>query len=142
MDARVPTSSGFFVSQEAPIHADNPVPTPTAAPPDIVRCAYLELVVTDLAASREFYVDVLNLVVTEEDENTVYLRSLEEFSRGRVDTRGMFAISAHACRLPAAHSARVIRPTIFSVVMRCSARGGCRSPGSARTCELRRMLLR
>src|SRR6185295_16857852 len=74
-----PTSSGFFVSQEAPIHADNPVSTPVAAPPDIVRCAYLELVVTDLAASRAFYVDVLGLVVTEEDENTVYLRSLEEF---------------------------------------------------------------
>lgn len=48
-------------------------------PPDIVRCAYLELVVTDLAASREFYVDVLGLVVTEEDENAIYLRSLEEF---------------------------------------------------------------
>ena len=39
----------------------------------------MELVVTDLAASRAFYVDVLDLVVTEEDENTVYLRSMEEF---------------------------------------------------------------
>jgi 3,4-dihydroxyphenylacetate 2,3-dioxygenase len=48
-------------------------------PPDIVRAAYGELVVTDLAASREFYVDVLGLTVTEEDENTVYLRSFEEF---------------------------------------------------------------
>src|SRR5690606_15770361 len=48
-------------------------------PPDVLRCAYMELVVTDLAASREFYVDVLDLVVTEEDESTVYLRSMEEF---------------------------------------------------------------
>ena len=48
-------------------------------PPDIVRCAYLELVVSDLAASRAFYVDVLGLVVTAEDENTIYLRTLEEF---------------------------------------------------------------
>ncbi|MGD8166353.1 3,4-dihydroxyphenylacetate 2,3-dioxygenase [Herbiconiux sp. P16] len=53
--------------------------TPTATPPDILRCAAMELVVTDLARSREFYVDILGLVVTEEDENTVYLRTFEEF---------------------------------------------------------------
>lgn len=53
--------------------------TSTLTPPDVVRCAYLDLVVTDLAASREFYVDILGLVVTEEDENAIYLRSLEEF---------------------------------------------------------------
>ena len=73
------TSSGFYVSQEAPIHSDNPVPTPHASPPDILRCAYMELIVTDLAASRVFYVDVLGLYVTEEDEHAVYLRSTEEF---------------------------------------------------------------
>lgn len=47
--------------------------------PDILRCAYMEIVVTDLKASREFYVDVLGLVVTEEDENAIYLRTFEEF---------------------------------------------------------------
>ncbi|GAA1819691.1 3,4-dihydroxyphenylacetate 2,3-dioxygenase [Agromyces neolithicus] len=73
------TSSGFYVSQEAPIHTDNPIPTPSAPAPDILRCAYMELVVTDLERSRNFYVDVLGLTVTEEDENVVYLRSLEEF---------------------------------------------------------------
>ncbi|HWD60860.1 MAG TPA: VOC family protein, partial [Humibacter sp.] len=73
------TSSGFYVSQEAPIATDNPVATPTVQAPDILRCAYVELVVTDLKRSREFYVDVLGLTVTEEDENAVYLRSLEEF---------------------------------------------------------------
>jgi 3,4-dihydroxyphenylacetate 2,3-dioxygenase len=52
---------------------------PELPPPDIVRCAYLELVVTDLAVSREFYVDTLGLVVTEEDDEAIYLRSLEEF---------------------------------------------------------------
>ncbi|MGN0146636.1 MAG: VOC family protein, partial [Arthrobacter koreensis] len=57
----------------------NPIPKPSINPPDIVRCAYMELVVTDLAKSREFYVDVLGLHVTEEDENAIYLRSLEEF---------------------------------------------------------------
>lgn len=73
------TSSGFFVSQEAPIRADDPVPTPSVPAPDILRCAYMELVVTDLAASREFYVDVLGLHVTEEDDDAIYLRSTEEF---------------------------------------------------------------
>jgi len=56
-----------------------PIPTPVSPAPDILRCAYMEIVVTDLAASREFYVDILGLVVTEEDENTIYLRSFEEF---------------------------------------------------------------
>ena len=76
---RTMTSSGFYVSQEAPITADNPITTPSVPAPDILRCAYMELVVTDLVKSREFYVDVLGLTVTEEDENTVYLRSIEEF---------------------------------------------------------------
>lgn len=48
-------------------------------PPDIVRCAYLDLVVTDLQRSREFYVDILGLTITEETEDAIYLRSLEEF---------------------------------------------------------------
>ncbi len=52
---------------------------PGVTPPDILRCAYAELVVTDLVASREFYVDVLGLTVTYEDAETIYLRSLEEF---------------------------------------------------------------
>ncbi|MEX0428378.1 3,4-dihydroxyphenylacetate 2,3-dioxygenase [Nocardioides sp. DS6] len=55
------------------------IPTPTTAPPDIVRSAYVELVVSDLAASRRFYVDVLGLVVTEEDDEAIYLRTFEEF---------------------------------------------------------------
>ncbi len=53
--------------------------TSSLTPPDIVRCAYLDLVVTDLAAAREFYVDILGLVVTEEDDQHIYLRTFEEF---------------------------------------------------------------
>lgn len=63
----------------APHQSHNTIPTPTVAPPDILRCAYMELVVTDLARSRDFYVNVLDLVVTEEDDHAVYLRSMEEF---------------------------------------------------------------
>ncbi|MFD4668715.1 3,4-dihydroxyphenylacetate 2,3-dioxygenase [Lentzea sp. NPDC058450] len=51
----------------------------TATPPDVLRCAYAELVVTDLAASRAFYVDILGLVVTHEDEDALYLRAFEEY---------------------------------------------------------------
>ena len=61
------------------IEIENRIPTPSINPPDIVRCAYTELVVTDLERSRKFYVDVLGLHVTEEDDNAIYLRSLEEF---------------------------------------------------------------
>lgn len=55
------------------------IPVPSTPAPDVLRCAYMELTVTDLARSREFYVDILGLVVTEEDENAIYLRSFEEF---------------------------------------------------------------
>lgn len=61
------------------IKARDPVPTPSVPPPFILRCAYMELMVTDLEASRQFYVDVLGLVVTHEDEGAIYLRAFEEF---------------------------------------------------------------
>src|SRR5699024_2334443 len=76
---RTKTSSGFHVSQDAPINTANPIPTPKAPAPDVLRVAYMELQVTDLAASREFYVDVLGLHVSHEDDNEIYLRSSEEF---------------------------------------------------------------
>ena len=68
---------------------------PGVTPPDIVRCAYAELVVTDLAASRAFYVDVLGLTVTEEDDERIYLRTLEEFiHHNLVLTKGPVAAAA------------------------------------------------
>ncbi|GAB3886609.1 3,4-dihydroxyphenylacetate 2,3-dioxygenase [Kibdelosporangium lantanae] len=48
-------------------------------PPDVIRCAYAELVVTDLEASRWFYTELLGLVVTAEDEDALYLRAFEEY---------------------------------------------------------------
>ena len=48
-------------------------------PPDVIRCAYAELIVTDLAKSRAFYVGVLGLVVTYEDADAIYLRAFEEY---------------------------------------------------------------
>lgn len=53
--------------------------SPKVQAPDILRCAYMEIVVTDLEASRKFYVDTLGLVVTDEDDDAIYLRTYEEF---------------------------------------------------------------
>ena len=78
-----------------------PIPTPASAPPDVVRAAYMELVVTDLQASRDFYVDVLGLHITEEDEDAVYLRSLEEFIHHNLVLRKgpVAAVAAFAYRV-------------------------------------------
>ena len=40
----------------------NEIPKPSVPAPDIIRCAAMDLVVTDLAASRAFYVDGLGWV--------------------------------------------------------------------------------
>jgi 3,4-dihydroxyphenylacetate 2,3-dioxygenase len=50
----------------------------TQPPPDIVRAAYAELVVTDLARSRAFYVDLLGFVVTLDTGSALYLRGYDE----------------------------------------------------------------
>ncbi|ASK62624.1 3,4-dihydroxyphenylacetate 2,3-dioxygenase [Virgibacillus phasianinus] len=44
----------------------------------IIRCARSILHVTDLEASRKFYVDALGFVETESDKKHIYLRGLEE----------------------------------------------------------------
>lgn len=56
-----------------------PVPAPNLYPPfNIVRLSHVEYTVTDLAASRAFYVDTLGLQVTHEGEGRIYLRAMEE----------------------------------------------------------------
>lgn len=47
-------------------------------PFDIVRAAHAELLVSDLEASRRFYVDLLGFVVTAEEPGALYLRGYEE----------------------------------------------------------------
>jgi catechol 2,3-dioxygenase len=56
-----------------------PIPAPNLYPPfNIVRLSHVEYLVTDLAASRAFYVDTLGLQVTYEDDLRIYLRAMEE----------------------------------------------------------------
>ncbi len=47
--------------------------------PDIVRSAYAELIVTDLDASRRFWVDRLGFVISASTDDALYLRGHEEF---------------------------------------------------------------
>lgn len=55
------------------------LPTPNLKPGfNITRASHVVLGVKDLDASRKFYVDVLGLVVTSEEGDTLYLRGLEE----------------------------------------------------------------
>lgn len=55
------------------------LPTTNLHPPfAITRASHVALAVTDLERSRDFYRDVIGLVVTEETDDAVYLRGLEE----------------------------------------------------------------
>lgn len=56
-----------------------PLPTANLYPPfNIIRLSHVEYSVTNLAASRAFYVDTLGLQVTHEDDSRIYLRAMEE----------------------------------------------------------------
>ncbi len=57
-----------------------PVPAPTLYPPfNIVRLSHVEYRVTDLAASKRFYTEILGLQVTDEEPGVaVWLRAMEE----------------------------------------------------------------
>ncbi len=55
------------------------IPAGVLYPPfNIVRLSHVVLTVTDLAASRAFYVDTLGLQVTAESDERLYLRAMEE----------------------------------------------------------------
>ena len=61
------------------------VPAANLYPPfNIVRLSHVEYSVTNLAASRAFYVDTLGLQVTDEDKNRIYLRAITSRRTGRV----------------------------------------------------------
>jgi len=56
-----------------------PLPAPVLQPQfNIVRLSHVEYKVTDLSRSKAFYVDTLGLQITYEDEQSIYLRAMEE----------------------------------------------------------------
>jgi catechol 2,3-dioxygenase len=65
--------------QRPPVQSP-PVQPPPAQPPDIVRSAYAELIVTDLARARWFWVDVLGFAVTAAEPDSLYLRGYDELT--------------------------------------------------------------
>jgi 3,4-dihydroxyphenylacetate 2,3-dioxygenase len=48
-------------------------------PPDIVRAAYVDLIVTDLDQARSWWVDLIGFHVQDEKPGVLYLRGYEEF---------------------------------------------------------------
>jgi catechol 2,3-dioxygenase len=55
------------------------LPEPNLDPPfNITRASHMAFTARDLAASRDFYVEVVGLVVSDEDADTIWLRGLEE----------------------------------------------------------------
>ena len=56
-----------------------PIREPVFDPPfNVVRASHVELGVRDLARSRAFYVDCLGLLVSDETDEALYLRGVEE----------------------------------------------------------------
>jgi catechol 2,3-dioxygenase len=56
-----------------------PIPKTTwPAPFEITRASHATFTARDLARSREFYTEVIGLVVSDEDSDTLYLRGVEE----------------------------------------------------------------
>src|SRR5579864_1878381 len=56
-----------------------PVHQPVFDPPfNVVRSSHVELGVRDLGRSRAFYVDCLGLLVSDETDDALYLRGVEE----------------------------------------------------------------
>ncbi len=56
-----------------------PLTEPNTAPPfDVLRVSHVELGASDLAASRAFYEEALGMVVTAQDDDTLWLRGLED----------------------------------------------------------------
>jgi len=92
----------------------------TAQAPDILRCAYMEIIVTDLAESRRFYVDTLGLVVTYEDDESIYLRTFEEFIHHNLVLRQGDEAAV------AAFSYRVRAPEDLDLVVAFYQERGCR----------------
>jgi catechol 2,3-dioxygenase len=74
-----------------------PLRDPVFNPPfNIVRASHVELGVSDLARSRAFYVDCLGYIVSDEDEDALYLRGVEERNHHSVVLRRSKDIAALA----------------------------------------------
>ena len=62
---------------------------------NITRASHTTLGVTDLEKSRDFYRDVIGLVVTKETDSSIYLRGLEEAAHHSLVLEHSFEAKAH-----------------------------------------------
>ncbi len=81
--------------------------TPPATPPfDIVRAAFVELHVTDLAASEHFYAELLGMIVSARSDDAVFLRGWEERQHHSLILRQAPIADRVAAGLPRPHRGR------------------------------------
>src|SRR5207247_6977004 len=73
---------------------------PVFNPPfNIVRASHVELGVADIARARAFYVDCLGYIVSDQDNDALYLRGVEERNHHSVVLRRSDAVVALAIGL-------------------------------------------
>jgi catechol 2,3-dioxygenase len=101
-----------------------------APPPDIVRAAYAELVVTDLAASRWFWVDMLGFTVSADRDDALYLRGHDELTHHSLVLRAGERPAAAAIAYRVRSAADVDRAERFFGERGCAVR---RRPAGATT---------
>ena len=64
-----------------------PPPTNRRPPFDVTRASHITLTVPDLAAARDFYEQVIGLVVSDADADTIYMRGVEEIAHHSLTLR-------------------------------------------------------
>ncbi|HEV2376324.1 MAG TPA: 3,4-dihydroxyphenylacetate 2,3-dioxygenase [Streptosporangiaceae bacterium] len=82
-------------------------------PPDVVRAAYAQLVVTDLARARWFWGEVLGFHVEHEDGDALYLRGMDELTHHSVVLRLGEAPALEHIAYRVRTSADVARAAVF-----------------------------
>jgi catechol 2,3-dioxygenase len=92
-----------------------------ATPPDIVRAAYAELIVTSLAEARRFWVDLLGFTATDEDPETLYLRGYDELTHHNLILRAGPVAAAGALGFRVRSAADLDRAQSFYAELGCRA---------------------
>ena len=84
------------------------IPQTNFNPPfNITRASHLVFTARDLAASRDFYTEVMGLIVSDEDANTIWLRGVEERCHHSLTLKRTDRPAAvRARRLPGVHRRR------------------------------------
>ena len=96
-----------------------PLRDPVFNPPfNIIRASHVELGVSDLTASRAFYVDCLGYIVSDEDKDALYLRGVEERNHHSVVLRQSKDIAALAIGFKVGSEADLDNPRLATAFSR------------------------